>query len=384
MKRNLRYLLLGSGRMGEAAGHDLLKQPDTALVTFADADRARLAALARRFGPRRAAFVPCDARDTARLFPLMKRHDAVVSAVPYFLNLPLARLAVGAGAHFCDLGGNDTIVRKQLSLDRTAARAGVTVVPDCGLAPGMANLLAAAAIESMDSADTVRIRVGGLPRDPVPPWNYRQVFSVHGLLNEYLEHARVLRRGRVVMVASLTGLETLRWPGIGKLEAFVTSGGTSTLPDTYAGRVRELDYKTIRFPGHCRLIRTFRDLGLTDTCRTLLDGKEHAPRELLGEILRRAIPDTGPDQVLVRVVVRGRRKGRRVTSETVLHDRHDPHTGFSAMMRTTGFPLAIVARTLASGRARRSGALPQERALDPAGFAAECRKRGLAVRTRMS
>lgn len=242
----------------------------------------------------------------------------------------------------------------------------------------MANLLAAAAIESMETVDSVRIRVGGLPLKPIPPWNYQQVFSIHGLLNEYLEPARVLRRGRVAWLEPLSGLEKLRWPGLGTLEAFVTSGGTSTLPDTYAGGVRELDYKTIRFPGHCAILRTLRAYGLTRT-----DGRpgQKSPRALLGEIIEQVIPDSGPDQVLVRVAARGRRDGRRVRIETTLHDRSDHRTGFSAMMRTTGFPLAVVARTLAAGRARRTGAVPQERALDPAAFSRECRRRGLAVKT---
>lgn len=378
MTKAFRYLVLGSGRMGEAAGYDLLRRTDTERVTFADADAGRLAALRKRFADSRASFVRCDAGNAEKLFPLMKRHDAVLSAVPYFLNLGLTRLAIGARAHFCDLGGNDPIVRRQLSLDRQAARAGVTVVPDCGLAPGMANLLAAGAIESLDRAVSVRIRVGGLPQKPVPPWNYQQVFSIHGLLNEYLEPARVLRRGKVARVEPLSGRETLRWPGLGTLEAFVTSGGTSTLPDTYAGRVDALDYKTIRFPGHCALLRTLRAHGFARTDKR--PGRK-PPRALLGEILEQVVPDSGPDQVLVRVTARGSRDGRRVRIETALHDRSDRRTGFSAMMRTTGFPLAVVARTLAAGRARRAGAVPQERALDPAAFAAECRRLGLAIRT---
>ncbi len=379
-KNKFRYLVLGAGRMGEAAGFDLLCQRDTERVTFADADAARLSTLQKHLQNPKAAFVPCDAADAQKLLPLMQKHHVVASAVPYFHNLRLTRLAIAAGAHFCDLGGNDAVVRRQLSLDREASRRAVTVIPDCGLAPGMANLLAARAIASLDRADAVQIRVGGLPMKPVPPWNYLQVFSIHGLLNEYLEPARTLKKGRIAWLDPLSGLEKISWPGLPPLEAFVTSGGTSTLPETYEGRVRSLDYKTIRFAGHCRILRTLRDYGFTSTEKTRLEGRLASPRELLGEILRRTIPTSGPDQVLIRISVLGRRGARRAKRVTVLHDKADPQTGFSAMMRTTGFPLAIVAAALARGEVRRAGALPQERALNLARFAAECRTRGLAIR----
>src|ERR671917_551892 len=166
--------------------------------------------------------------------------------------IPVARAAVGAGTNFCDLGGNNAVVDAELALDAEARAAGVNVIPDCGLAPGMVSVLAAHGAARFERLDELHIRVGGLPQTPRPPLDYQIVFSVVGLINEYVERARVIRGGQVVEVESLTEIEALEFPApFERMEAFQTSGGTSTLPDTFHGRLQELDYKTIRYPGHC-------------------------------------------------------------------------------------------------------------------------------------
>src|SRR5215210_8307938 len=208
----------------------------------------------------------------------MRGHDAVLSCVTYFHNLSLARAAVEARTHFCDLGGNNAVVDAELALDEEASAAGVNVVPDCGLAPGMVSVLAAHGAARFDALDEVRIRVGGLPQKPRPPLDYQIVFSVEGLINEYVERARVVRGGRIVEVESMTEVEELEFPApFGRMEAFQTSGGTSTLPETFLGRVTELDYKTVRYPGHCERFRLLIELGLTAADAVDVDGARLAP-----------------------------------------------------------------------------------------------------------
>jgi lysine 6-dehydrogenase len=271
----------------------------------------------------------------------------------------------------------------------------------------MVSVLAAHGAARFGSLDELHIRVGGLPQQPRPPLDYQIVFSVEGLINEYVERARVIRGGELAEVESMTELESLDFPApFGRMEAFQTSGGTSTLPETFLGRVGELDYKTIRYPGHCERFRLLIDLGLCGSDAVDVDGARLAPRRLLGEMLYRHLPADEPDVVLVRLEFVGRLKtaedslmkqlvevgqvsrseastdlfkgvvgeaaGAGVTQTARLRydiiDRFDERTGLSAMQRTTAFPASVVAQMMARGETTRKGALPQERCIPPDAF----------------
>lgn len=375
----MRMLVLGAGRMGLGAVHDLVSQPDVSEVTVADVDREKARSVAARVG-RNVTPVAFDASDHRAAVNLMRDHAAVISCVNYWHNEHLARAAVQAGTNFCDLGGNNDVVARELALDREARAAGVNVIPDCGLAPGMVAVLVAHAAARFDELEAVHIRVGGLPQNPKPPLDYQLVFSVEGLINEYVEPARVIRDGRIEMVESMTEIESLEFPEpFGRMEAFQTSGGTSTLPETFYGRVRELDYKTIRFPGHAARFKTMIDLGLCSSEPVEVDGQRVVPRRAFGELLMKHLPSDGPDVVLVRVEVKGRSQGKPRTLRYDIIDRFDPETGLSAMMRTTAFPASIVALMMARGQVRTRGALPQERCVPPEEFMEELAARKIVV-----
>jgi lysine 6-dehydrogenase len=284
----------------------------------------------------------------------------------YKLNAGLARAALAAGTNFRDLGGNNDVVDAELALDREAKAAGINIIPDCGLAPGMVAMLVAHAVQRVGGKpEEIHIRVGGLPQNPKPPLNYQMVFSVEGLINEYVEPARIIRDGKLATVESMTEIEELEFPPpFGKLEAFQTSGGTSTLVDTYKG-VRALDYKTIRYKGHCEKFKTMIDLGLCSG----------EARKVFSELLVRHLPHDEPDVVLIRVEVSG--GGRTLRYDIV--DRFDAAAGLSAMMRTTAFPAAIVALMMARGQTASKGALPQERCLNPDLFMRELAARKIDV-----
>src|SRR4029077_19483995 len=303
--RLMRMLVLGAGRMGLGAVHDLAKQPDVDEVTVADVafDRAQhVAAMVNgNITPRE-----IDVSRHEDVVALMRGHDSAISCVNYWLNERLARAALEAGTNFCDLGGNNDVVDAELALDAEARSRGVNIIPDCGLAPGMVAVLVAHGAAQFGKLDEIHIRVGGLPQNPKPPLNYQLVFSVEGLINEYIERARVLRGGAITMVDSMTEIEELDFPEpFGRMEAFQTSGGTSTLPQTFLGRVRELDYKTIRYPGHCAKFKTMIDLGLCSSEAVNVDGRPVAPRRLLSDLLVRNLPHDEPDVVLVRVEFAG-------------------------------------------------------------------------------
>jgi len=371
----MRMLVLGAGRMGLGAVHDLVSQSDVDGVTVADFDASKAEQIAARYpGKVRAAQIDCN--DHEAVVELMRGHASAISCVNYWLNERLARAAIEAGTNFCDLGGNNDVVDAELSLDAEARAAGINIIPDCGLAPGMVAVLVAHGATKFEKLDEVHIRVGGLPQDPKPPLDYQLVFSVEGLINEYIEPARVIRGGTITTVESMTEIESLDFPPpFGTMEAFQTSGGTSTLVETYLGKVRVLDYKTIRYPGHCEKFKMMIDLGLCSSTLLEVDGVRVKPRRVLGELLVKNLPHDEPDVVLVRVEFAG--EGRRLQYDII--DRSDPETGLSAMMRTTAFPASIVALMMARGVTTSKGALPQERCIPPEAFMQELAQRKIRV-----
>ena len=384
----MRYLLLGAGLQGTAIAWDLLRQTEgTLALTVVDRDQAALARLSGRLqnDPRLA--LHCgDVEDATLLEPLFAAADVAVSAVNYWLNDELTALAIANRAHFLDLGGNNEIVARQLARDAQARQAGVTIVPDTGLAPGLAGILGWHLATSLDRCEAVRLRVGGLPLDPRPPLNYQLVFSVQGLINEYIEDCLVIRQGEIRTVPGLSELETLVFPPpFGELEAFQTSGGTSTLPRSLRGRVESLDYKTIRYRGHCEQIRLLRDLGLTQSEPVEVDGAWVAPRDLLARRLEAVLPREGDDVVLLLAEAEGftAPSGERPSLAKRLSiriiDHNDKASGLSAMARMTGFPAAIIARMLAGGEISAAGAVPQETIVPAERLLAELARRGVRV-----
>ena len=379
----MKILVLGAGRMGHGAVFDLIhNSPGVTRVTVADFDFAKAEAVAAAVGTDRIDARQIDASNYADIVELFHGHDSVISCVNYWYNVSLSKAAIEVGANFCDLGGNNYIVDEQLALDAEAKAAGIDIIPDCGLAPGMVSILAMHGAARFDTVDEIHIRVGGLPQHPEPPLNYQLVFSVEGLINEYLEVARVIRGGIITEVSSMTEIESLSFDGFPSLEAFQTSGGTSTLPDTFLGNIRELDYKTIRYAGHCEKFKTMMDLGLCSSEEIMVDFQKVKPRKVFGELLQQHLPADGPDYVLVRLDFIGTSKTEDQKPKTLRYDivdRLDETTGISAMMRTTAFPASIIAQMMASGDVLSRGATPQEKAIDPEKFVVEITRRNINI-----
>jgi lysine 6-dehydrogenase len=227
------------------------------------------------------------------------------------------------------------------------------------------------AVARFDRCDSVEVRVGGLPQRRGGLLDYSLLFNIQGLINEYVEDAQVLVDGQPRTIPSLEDFETLEFPApFGALEAFTTSGGTSTLPETYAGKVRRLNYKTIRYPGHGRVFQALKQLGLLSwEPKVEVDGAQVSPRALFSQLAGKALDRGEPDVALVRVTARGERGGESLTRTYQLIEY--PAHGLTAMMRTTAFPATIVQLMLARGQIEKKGAHPQERCVDPAAFIAQ-------------
>jgi lysine 6-dehydrogenase len=377
----MRFLVLGGGRMGYAVVYDLLRNQAVTQVVVVDFDQHRLDLIHRNFGKERVAFVKADVSDAEELGYVISGTNVIISCVNSKYNYELAKAAIEAGAHFCDLGGNEDIVRKEFLLDEMAREKDVAVVPDCGLAPGMVSILTADATQGLDDVFEIRLRVGGLPVEPRPPLYYSLYFSVEQLINEYVEDATVIRNGKLLRVPSLQDVEEIEFPEpFGVLEAFNTSGATSTLPTTFADRINHLDYKTIRYRGHCQMVRMLKDLGLMETKPLKLGTQQVRPRAILATLLERRLPKNEPDVVLLRVTVSGTKDGDPVEVVWEAIDYMDESSGLSAMARMTAFPISIVAQMVGASEIRARGTLTQETCIPTARFIEEMKQRGVPLK----
>jgi lysine 6-dehydrogenase len=383
-----RYAVLGAGRQGVAAAWDLARHGEAEEIWLVDGDSDRAKQASERLeqmtgqtsGTPVFPALTVDATDAGALGRAIQGCQAVLSALPYQLNPLAARVAVAAGCSFNDLGGNTARSREILSLDEAARDAGVSVIPDCGLAPGMANVLAVIAMQRLGDPVEVKIWCGGLPRQPLPPLGYKILFSPAGLTNEYTREAVVLRHGRVTLLPPLTEREEVDFPSpAGRCEAFLTAGGSSTCPWTFEGCLETFEYRTVRYPGHLDRVRALADLGYFDESPIRVGGGSVSPREMTHVLLstRLAFPDE-PDLVVLRVRATGEKGGRTVAVQFDLLEHSDPATGLSAMERCTGLPAATVTWLQASGEIQ-PGARPQELAVPPERFLEEIRRRGLRL-----
>ncbi|HLL46786.1 MAG TPA: saccharopine dehydrogenase C-terminal domain-containing protein [Longimicrobiaceae bacterium] len=347
----MRMLVLGAGLQGSACAYDLLTHTDHDVV-IADINVDNVAPFLQPYVGGRLTLRRVDANDRASVREVMDGVTATMSAFPYYFNLGMAVAAVDAGSHFCDLGGNTEIVLQQKELADRARDNGVSIIPDCGLAPGMVNILAQHGISRLDRVDAVRIKVGGLPQNPEPPLNYQLVYSLEGALDYYTTLSWVLRDGSPTQVKALSEIEELEFPGVGTLEAFHTAGGLSTMAQSYEGKVPTMEYKTLRYPGHAKLLEAIRDLGLLDMEPVDVKGTRVVPRDvfisIVGPRLRKDYR-VSPDMVVLRVEAEGEKDGRPALFRWDLLDRFDAETGITAMMRTTGFSLAITGTFQAEG-----------------------------------
>lgn len=347
----MRTVVLGAGIVGSAAIWDLIRRGHE--VSVADADPRSAAMAAERFS---VSSTDLDVSDRDQLVALLATHDAVVSAVPYRFGVEVATAAIETGTHYADFGGNPSVVASQKRLHPEAQARGVMIVPDCGLAPGLANVMATQMIEDAGGVaiDSVQIRVGALPQQPTGALGYQLAFNPAGLINEYAEPCEVLEAGAYRAVEPLTRFESVAWDHWGPLEAFSTAGGTSTMCTVHAGRVSELEYKTLRFPGHGEIFRALLEIGMFNETA---ESSGVSPRDILLASLDHALPRGAPDLVLVRVTLSAG------GSESTWQFEDVEQGGFTALARTTAFPATAMIDLIGRGSINRPGVLTMNEAV---------------------
>ena len=377
----MNILLIGSGMMGRAIAYDLVNYSNFENITIIDKDRKTLKSAEKFLENKDISFVILNVEDRDSVRNIFQKYDVVISAVPYNYNYILAKIAIDKKIHFLDLGGNNTIIEKQKSLFKKAKENKVSVIPDCGLAPGLASIIVRDAVDFFDSVEYIKIRVGGLPQNPQPPFNYQIVFSPNGLINEYVEDAIVLDHNKIFKKKSMTELETISFQKpFGKMEAFLTSGGCSTLPYTFKNKIKYLDYKTIRYPGHCEKIKPLLDIGLASEKPIKINNHKIIPRTFLISLLLRNIPKTGKDVVLLKIMGEGIKNGRKTNLEYTMVDYYDKKNNITSMMRTTGYPISITAQMIENGLINNYGVFFSEEIIPCKPFFNELRKRNIFIK----
>lgn len=344
--------VLGAGLVGGLIARDLAQ--DAALeVLSVDASEAALAGLAGvpRLTTRRADLV-----DPASVAKSVAAADVVAVAVPGFMGTRVLRAVIGARKPVVDISFSPEDPRE---LNAEAVASGIPAIVDCGVAPGLSNLFVGRSVASLDATDEVLIFVGGLPARRVWPFEYRLVFSLTDVIEEYTRPSRYRENGREVVRTALSEPEYVDLPRVGTLEAFNTDGLRTLLRTVDAPNLKE---KTLRFPGHAEKMRMLRDAGFLDEAPIRVDGVDVKPRALTEALLRKAwtLPPGDDEFTVLRVEVAGTRNGVKKRIVWDLYDTTDPVSRATSMARTTGFPCAILARLLADGSFTRPGVHPPE------------------------
>lgn len=380
------FAILGSGMQGTAAAYDLAMHADPEEIRMGDAHLEQAQKNADRVnglvGRKICQPYQVDALDPEELGEFLDPVDVLLSCVPYWMHPRVASVAIQHKTHMVDMGGDTAVAWETLKLDEEAKAAGVTIVPDTGLAPGLVNDIGNYLMERLSPVESVKLFCGGLPQNPKPPFNYKLVFNIEGLVTEYSHEADIIRDGKVVQVDTLAELETIEIDGLGVMEAFTTSGGASTAPFTHEGKINSYEYKTIRFPGHCERMRMFRDFGFWGTERVKTRNAEAIPIEVFHTLMGEALRDPNDkDQIIVRGIGVGEENGAPKKIQVDIHEYHDDATGFTAMERMTGFSTATYAKHVADGCCA-PGVHRYETAMPGSKFVSEIQKRGIKLNIR--
>lgn len=381
------YAVLGGGRQGTAAAYDMAKFGDAAQVLIADlsleAAQKSVARVNHLVGKEIAEAHQLNVTDHDQLCDLLSHVNSFLSAVPYWHNPAITRAAIEAGACMTDLGGNTDLVRDQIKLTPQAKGADIAIIPDCGQVPGMGTSLTVYAMSLLDETEEIMMWDGGNPLLPKPPFNYILTFNIAGLTNEYYGVANFIRNGQIKQVPTFKeeDYEIVEFPEpIGRMEAFVAGGGTSTMPWSFEGKLKTLWNKTLRWPGHFAEWKAYMQAGLLETAPIEVQGVKVSPREMLHALMEpklRAKPGEA-DLVIVRILAKGRKNGHAAQVQLDLIDRYDETTGFTAMERTTGWDASI--KTIMNAqRVTPRGVNPAEIAVPGLPYVAELRRRGFSL-----
>jgi len=373
--------VLGSGLMGKEAARDLVASEGVSKVGLADIDFERANQIREQLNSSKLTAYQVNAADEEELADYMREFDVIINALFYSFNETVAKTAIKVGVSSIDLGGHiGNVTDKVLSMNDAAEKAGVTLIPDLGVAPGMINILSGYGAGKLDQTKSIKLFVGGIPVRPDPPLEYNHVFSMEGLFDHYTDPALIIRNGTKQKVSALSEVEKIYFDKFGPLEAFHTSGGTSTLSHSYPN-LETLEYKTIRYPGHAEKFKLLVDLNLTkEDYRVDVDGQQVNPRDVLLKVLD-PIVELGDkdDAVLLRVVVSGIKDGEPTSFEYEMITYKDRENQVTAMARATANTISTVAQLIGNGTISKKGVHPPEQIVPGDVYMKEMGKRDVYI-----
>ena len=353
----MKALVLGCGNIGSAAAQDFTESTIPVQVVVADKSETRAKNVAERIGGKNVSWIKLDATNHTQLIGTLKDFEIVMGFLPANFGYRLAEACIIAGKNLVDVS---YMPENPLTLNDEAAKADVTIVPDCGLAPGISNILVGHAAGKLDKVRTVHIMVGGLPQKRLHPLGYVITWSPESLIDEYTRKARIVRGGKLAKVEALSGVEQIFFPGLGELEAFYTDG-LRNLVDTFSD-VEEMWEKTLRYPGHAEKVKLLKSLGFFDEEKVDVEGLSVSPRKLTVKLFEQRLwKPKVRDVVALKVDVSGVKNGKEVCYSYRLLDYYDKKGGFTAMARTTAYTASIIAQLVLKKAIKEKGVIPPER-----------------------
>jgi lysine 6-dehydrogenase len=382
----LKIGVLGAGLMGKEAARDLSKSSGVTFVGIADVNYGRAKKAELEIGSDKVKAFKVNADNEEELENYMKQFDCIINALFYSFNVKVAKTAIKVGVHSVDLGGHiGHITDEVLKLEEKAKAANVTIIPDLGVAPGMINILSGYGVSKLSKVKSIKLYVGGIPLRPEPPLEYNHVFSMEGLFDHYTDPALIIRNGKLMEVPSLSEVEPIYFEKFGPLEAFHTSGGTSTLSKSYP-ELETLEYKTIRYPGHAEKAKLLVDLNLTRNDYFVeIDGMKVNPRKVLLKVLDPIVELKDKEDVtLLRVIVSGLKDIKEVsyTYEMICYKNNKENV--TAMARSTAYTISVVAQMITKGVINKRGVFPPEQVVPGQTYIEEMEKRGVMITEKIS
>lgn len=378
----MKVVVLGAGLMGKETARDLVKSDDVQKVYLADLDVGQAECFAEELRSDKLDILLLDATNDEQLGSVMALGDVVVNALFYTFNEKVAKIAIEKGVHSIDLGGHiGGATDAVLGLKERAKEKGITIIPDLGVAPGMINILTGYGAGKLDNVESIKLFVGGIPVNPEPPLNYNVVFSLEGVFDHYTDPSNVIRNGELKEIPSLSEIEPIEFTGYRELEAFHTSGGTSTLTKSFS-HVETLEYKTIRYQGHAENFQLLVDLGLLSRDNEVTVGENTMKiREVMKAYLSPQLRlGKKSDAVLLRIIVSGVKDGASLTYEYDLVTEKDTSKNITAMARATANTVSIVAQMIGTGLILKRGVYPPEKIVPGERYIDELKKRGVTIK----
>ena len=353
----MKILVIGCGNIGFVVARDLAESLPSTDIVLADVDEVRVNEAASRINRQNASGIRLDASNKPELVNALKDFDLAVGALPGRMGFQVCKAAIAAKADLIDVSYMPEDV---MTLKKEASRAGISLLPDYGMSPGLGNILAGHAMSRLDSVESVHMLNGGLPEKPLPPFGYVITWSVNDLIDMYNRKVNIVKNGKTIQVEPLSGLEEIEFPGIGKLEAFYTDGLRTLL---YTVRnCRDMWEKTLRYPGHVEKIGVLKKLGFFEERPMQIGKTVVSPREVTARLFERELKKKDVRDIVVMCIqVTGKQDGKRVKFAYYVFESFDRKLHVTAMARTTAYTASAATQLMAKAMIAEKGVIPPEK-----------------------